>query len=273
MMETEVKEFAAGYERTPEGYIIFPNDLKLRRSLFCAESTSHPAKMSLWLLQAIIDYVSEPGDILLDPMSGTGSLMMSCLPPELARSVVLIEDAPVFHYYQTLSKEMFLAKGIEDSAIILLQGPCQDFLPMADYFSHIIFSPPYSNVMVPPGAKDKPEGFAAMKDSYEQYKGISAKNLSRMPQFQFNQESARIYKMLFESLKRGGTMTIVIQDMMDKGRKNGLTDWALRTCVRTGFQLKDWFKRSAPGTGMKRMMKAKGWAVVEDEDVLILEKP
>lgn len=267
------KVFAPNYQRDESGFIHFPRDVELRRELFCPEAMAHPAKANLYLLQAIIDHVSEPGDKLLDPMSGTGSLMMATLPVESARSVWLIEDAPVFHYQQTLSKEKFVAMGVPESAIMLLHGPCQEYLPLTSFFDHVIFSPPYANVMVPPGGKDYKGGFAEERQGYEDYKGASDKNLGRMSTFFYNQEAAKVYRLLLESLKQGGTMTVVVQDKIKGGKREGLSDWVMRTCIRAGFELLYWEKRYSHGSGMKNLLRSKGVTVVEDEDIIGFRKP
>jgi DNA modification methylase len=237
--------------------------------------------MNLNLLQAIVDYVSEPGDKILDPMAGTGSIMIATLPTIAARQVFLIEDAPFFHYLQVQSKERFVKEqGVDENNITLLLGPCQDYLPMVGFYDHVIFSPPYANVMAQTGAKDKNDGYNRKGTSwdndhqnYEVYKGATAKNLGRMQPFFFNQEAAKIYAMLFESLRVGGTMTVVVQDVMQGGKRNELSNWVMRTCIKSGFQLLFWEKRYSPGTGMKKLMRSKGYNTVDDEDVISFIRP
>ena len=127
--------------------------------------------------------------------------------------------------------------------------------------------------MVPPGGKDYKGGFAEERQGYEDYKGASDKNLGRMSTFHYNQAAAKVYKLLLESLSPGGTMTVVVQDKIRGGKREGLSDWVMRSCIRAGFELSDWFKRYSQGSGMKNLLRSKGVTVVDDEDVLILRKP
>lgn len=272
-MSIQNKTFAPGLPRTPEGWIEFPSDVKWRKELFTAESMAHPAKMNLWLQKAIIDYVSEPGDRILDPMSGTGSLMIATLPTDEARQVYLIEDAPIFHYLQTLNKALFLQRGVADENITLLLGPCQDYLPMAGFFDHIIFSPPYADMLK---SQDDSDFTRSMfpnwnwdggHHSHEDYIGTK-KNLGRMQSFFYNQEMAKIYRALLESLRPGGTMTVVLRDQMKAGRRMELSNWVMRTCIKAGFELLFWEKRECSNTGFKQRLKARGHATVDDEDVI-----
>lgn len=278
-MTIKKRVFAPEYSRTPEGWIVFPRDVELRRKLFVPESFQHPAKMSLHLLRSIIDLVSEPRDKLLDCMSGTGSIMIATLPLEQARQVYLIEDSPYFHKLQCNNKELFIAKGVPDANITLLQGPCQDYLPLTGFFDHVIFSPPYADTLNHgDAAKDLDSDFMKSmfptweRESLVDYIG-SSKNLGRMTSFFYNQAMAKIYPLLLESLRPGGTMTIVLMDQMRLGKRIGLSDWAMRTCIRAGFELLFWEKREASNTGFKQRHRAKGYDTINDEDVLGFIKP
>ena len=76
----EKKVFAPEYSRTEEGWIRFPRDVKERSNLFFpTEVMKHPAKMNFHLQQAIIEYIAQEGDTLLDPFGGTGTLMIAAL--------------------------------------------------------------------------------------------------------------------------------------------------------------------------------------------------
>ena len=271
--------FAPEYPRTKEGWIKFGRDVEWRKSLFVKESLQHPAKLNLWLQQAIIDYVSEPGDRLLDCMSGTGSIMIATLPLENARQVYLIEDSPYFHKLQQRNKELFIAKGVPEANITLLQGPCQDYLPLAGFFDHVIFSPPYADMLNHgDAAKDLDSDFMRSmfpnweRESLVDYLG-SNKNLGRMTSFYYNQTMVKIYTLLLESLRPGGTMTTVLRDQMKQGKRLGLADWVMRTCVRSGFELLYWEKRECSNTGFKQRLKAQGYATIDDEDIIGFRRP
>jgi hypothetical protein len=56
-------------------------------------------------------------------------------------------------------------------------------------------------------------------------------------------------------------------------RRIYLSDWLLRTCIRLGFEQVAWFKRSARGTGFKRLWASRGYEVVNDEDMVIFRRP
>ena len=93
-----IKQFAPEFPCNEHGWVKFPSDVGFRKELFFPEEVGkHPAKLNLHLQLAMIDYVSEPGQVLLDPTSGTGSLLVGALK---GRRVVLLEIEEGYHKLQ-----------------------------------------------------------------------------------------------------------------------------------------------------------------------------
>jgi len=67
------KQFAPEYDLNEQGWIKFPPDSDYRKRMFPPEVNTHPAKANVYLVQAIIEYVSEPDDILMDIMAGNAA--------------------------------------------------------------------------------------------------------------------------------------------------------------------------------------------------------
>jgi len=268
------KEFASGLERTVDGFIRFPRDIELRRSLFDPDSFKHPAKANIHLIRAIVEFVSQEGETIMDVMAGTGTLMMATLS---GRKVVLIEDAPIFFSYIMNSQARFVEEqGVDTGAITLLHGDCESYLPLP--CDHIIFSPPYSSTIKFKATADSTKFLGGSTyidgdlDVFEDYLGTD-KNFGRLKPFQYNQRMLNVYRLCLQSIRPGGTLTIIIQDMMKGGKREPLSEWAMSSCLRMGFELSDWFKRYSPGTGYKQERRKKGYKVIENEDIIILRKP
>jgi len=68
--------------------ITFNSDTKHRKSWFTGLSFSHPAKMMLPLQLWIIDNYTQPGDVILDPLAGSGTVMVGC---SMGRHVICVE--------------------------------------------------------------------------------------------------------------------------------------------------------------------------------------
>lgn len=134
-------EFAPDYPRNEDGWILFPRDDQYRQSLFpFLKLSDHPAKANLYLVQSIVEYVSQSDDTIMDIMAGTGSVMVAAL---VGRSVVCIEieEEYINILEQAMSALEAIAPGIT-SVINIIPGDCAKVLPVYGV-DHIIFSPPY----------------------------------------------------------------------------------------------------------------------------------
>ena len=68
--------------------IRFKGDSATRRRFFTPESLSHPAKMASGLVLECMERYSKPGDLLLDPMAGSGTLLLAAM---YGRNLILNE--------------------------------------------------------------------------------------------------------------------------------------------------------------------------------------
>lgn len=262
--------FAPEYSRTEEGWVIFPSDATYRKQMFPEAVSGHIAKANVFLVQAIVEYVSEPGQTLLDPMAGSGTLMVAAL---MGRDVILIEINPRYCAWQRLALEFLdthTAPGIS-SHINIFNSPLQVILPMPGAADHIIFSPQYASIMKTKG-KDKLTR-ETMGDIAGEYTYSHPLNLGTMNDWLWAKEMTKIYKRCFDTLKPGGTMTLIVKDHMEKRQRAALSKPALDSCTSIGFSCKDWFKWKAPGSVYTGIHRSRGWEVVEDEDIIIVQKP
>jgi DNA modification methylase len=68
--------------------ITFNSDTKQRKLLFTGTHFAHPAKMHYSLLMWIVENFTKEGEVILDPMAGSGTTMLAC---RLGRNVILNE--------------------------------------------------------------------------------------------------------------------------------------------------------------------------------------
>jgi DNA modification methylase len=125
--------------------ITFKSDTKERKGLFKAASFAHPAKMVLGLQIYLIEHYTKPGDTILDPMAGSGTLLMACT---LGRNVVLIELEDKFVKMQQDNwdkiKSLGPMLGFTMGKAVILQGDSRHLEGLlAD---NILFSPPYAEI-------------------------------------------------------------------------------------------------------------------------------
>jgi DNA modification methylase len=260
--------FAPEYAINERGWIRFPSDSDYRKAMFPAEVNQHPAKANVYLVQAIIEYVSNPEDTIMDVMAGTGTIMVGAL---IGRSVICVEISPKFHSMQVdaLSKLENIAPGI-GSAISLINLPCQLFLPVPDLSEHIIFSPQYAGILKTKGTDQWNQDTAYDFEEYSK----QPLNLGTMSEFLWMHEMAKVYQKCYESIKAGGTMTLIIKDHISAGERVELTQRAIASCLEIGFSYDntEHFKWAAPGMPYTAARRARGEATVDDEDIIVLRK-
>jgi len=261
-------EFAPEYERNEQGWIKFPPDSDYRKHMFPEEVNKHPAKANVYLVQSIIEYVSEPEQILIDIMAGTGTLMVGAL---IGREIICVEISEMFHNLQVkaMAKLDEIAPGTSEH-IMLINLPCQRYLPIPNLADHIVFSPQYAGIMKTKGT-DKwnvDTGYAFAEYSADPL------NLGTMSDFIWGHEMELIYKKCYETIKPGGTMTLIVKDHMEKGQRVPLVGKAIMASVSAGFSYDEaeHFRWAAPGMPYTAARRAKGIEVVDDESIVVLRK-
>lgn len=266
------KVFAPGFPRDPEtGWILFPRDSQERKTLFFPEEVrKHPAKMNFHLQQSIIEYVAKEGDVLLDPFGGTGTLLIGALQ---GMRVILIEIEEGYHRLEMEARNN-LAQQVPgaENLVLLLHGDNRLLLPLP--CNHIITSPPYSSALhqrtIRNGAED--DDFVKMDKMINEY-SKSPRNIGALNNFLYNMEMEKVYKLCYQSILPNGTLTIVLKDRMEQGKRVSLTGWAGKVCQKLGFQPILHEKWKTPGIQFTAINRAHGLTVVEDESILIFRRP
>lgn len=265
-----MKEFAPEYEVEPDtGWYRFPSDASYRKELFPQFSREeHPAKANVYLVQACVEYVSEVGDTVMDIMAGTGTIMTAAL---IGRQVVMIEIETKFQ--KLIERHMSDLERYEPgivTAMNLLPGDCSKILPLPGLADHVVFSPPYAGIY----KKKTLDKFSAetLGEGIMNY-SESPDNVGNMNEFIYHQKMRRIYEGVFKTLPSGGTLTIIIKDHMNGGERVELCKRCWEDCIGLGFNGKDWFRWRPPGSAYLAVHRSHGLTVVDDESILILEKP
>jgi len=264
------KSFAPRYERNEEGWVLFPRDTPLRRQLFpFTDPAEHIAKANMYMIRELVKFVSEPSEIILDPFAGTGTILVAAT---MGREVLMIELEDT--YCQTIELNII---GVRqsfpevDKLVNLIPGDNSKILPIPEFCDHMLFSPPYSNLLKKKGEMDK-ASIALGYGAATQYT-THPDNVGNLSDFLYFQKMEKVYTKFFQSLKAGGTMTIIIKDRMVAGERIRLSDRAERDCLRIGFELVERNKWLARGGGYAAVNRAAGLVTVDDEDLITLRKP
>ena len=121
----------------------FKADTKHRKQWFTGISFSHPAKMSLPLQIWLIENYTKPGETILDPMSGSGTLMVCC---SLGRNCILVELEEKFCKMMEANWEKVKQRGAQLGYTMgqaqIIQGDARNLEGLL--VDKCLFSPPFA---------------------------------------------------------------------------------------------------------------------------------
>ena len=262
-------EFAPTLPRNELNWIVLPDDVQWRRELFPECVMKHLAKLQMYIEDSIIDFVSVPGDVLLDPMGGTGTLMMAALK---GRTVITLDIEPPYHEMQKEVYAHLLTNHPDMAPCIQLLGNCKLLLPIS--CNHVVFSPPYGQAFKPSKKMTDivAEKYRVSEEEFQTY-AQTVGNVGLRNTFLYNQDMEKVYSLCYESIKPGGTLSIVIKDIIEKGKRTYFSKWINRVCKNVGFEEYAWFKFKMMGGPWQDIRRSKGETTVDDEDVIIFRRP
>ena len=256
--------FAAGYDKDDQDRFLFPRDIERRKELFPQEVFNHPAKANMFLIEALVEYLTKEGDTILDPFGGTGTLLWAT---QMGRKVTLIEIETGFHLLQ---QEIVIDwyGDLEYGDVKLIQGDCNRIMPV--FCDHAIFSPPYAQAL---GKKCGLVG-ESIPDALDELGKYSEhpQNMANLNTFFFAQAMKKVYNGLQESIPPGGMMAVIIKDITRGNERIFLSKDCIREATKAGFEMTEWFKWVPPGSVFTKIMKAKGANTIEDEDIIIFRR-
>lgn len=272
------KTFAPNTPRDDQGRLVFPPDNRRRRELFVPESFEHPARAQLFMIEALVEYLSEPGDMVADPFGGSGTLFVG-LP--MGRDVTLIELTK--EYVDLCTKNMnYICTQFGESPTptgVVMGGPNQELLPALIDVQAFIFSPPYagalstsSGVLGNVGAQTT-ERLEVYMDTSQVQGNLSPFNLGGFNNFMFNQEMKKVYKLCLDALRPGGFTACIIKDRISKGVKDELGYRAFQDMLAMGYEAYDWQRLYMAGSHYTKWHRAQGTKTIDEEHIIIMRKP
>lgn len=266
------------------------SDKALRNRYFTKASFAHPAKLHLGLLAWIVERYTQPGQTLLDPMAGVGSLSYAAL---LQRNVILreLETTWLAHAHENAAN-IIRSAGMFAGTIAIGQADAR--LPWDVQADHIIFSPPYAcrassnqtsrhyvSHKVYKMAKDEGVSYtdrwhkfanqptAGAAGSMTFFYGEHPAQVGHLRDVTYWHAMTDIYTQARACL-RGGVMVLVIKDHIRQGERVCIADQTVTLCERLGFRLSERSARHVyPLSLWQRRRKERGELIVEDEDVLV----
>ena len=273
-----IKTFAPDVPRDEQGRLRFPPDNKRRRELFVPESFNHPARAHVLMIEALVEYLSEPGDLVVDVFGGSGTLLVGLL---MGRDVTLMELSPDYANLCRANIRHIQNHPRVDPAAIggIIESPNQTALPETCNVQAFIFSPPYAGALGTGGGNMSKFGsqsstlLEAYQDKTQLQGNQTPYNLDNMSNFMFNQEMKKIYKLCLDALKPGGFTCCIIKDRIVQGVKDELGYRAMQDMLNLGYELYDWQRAFMLGSHYTKYHRSIGRKVIEEEHLIIMRKP
>jgi len=124
---------------------------------FTKDSVAHPAKMNLNLLRWILETYTKPGEVVLDPMAGTGSTIV--LAARFGRHGVAVEYEPSFcDMIRANIKLTEKFTALTQGKMACIQGDARELSKLLEKSDAIITSPPFG---------PSPTGGGIFKEGYK----------------------------------------------------------------------------------------------------------
>jgi DNA modification methylase len=203
----------------------------------------HPAKYPETLAQQFIEFFTKKGQVVLDPMVGTGSTLVAALKSgrhgygielnpiysKIAQDCIQNTRTELLEVTNNLVSEVITANASDFPDIIQ-----QFHIPVIDY---VLTSPPYWDMLHAPGAKTQEKrrcspGMDVIYSDDPQDLG----NVSNYEQFIY--KLAGIYKSMKPYLRHTAYITVIVKNIKKKGKIYPLA-WDLAKELSKTYTLKD----------------------------------
>jgi DNA modification methylase len=203
----------------------------------------HPAKFPETLAQEFIEFFTKRGQVVLDPMAGTGSSLVAAL--RSGRNSFGIELNPEYAAIarQVIEDEIreldigaanLHAKMITGDAARAAELAAENDIPLIDY---VLTSPPYWDMLHARGAATQKK-----RRSADELDVVYSENPGDIGNIQdypgFLERLAAIYTDLRPLLKDGTYLTIIVKNVKKGGRIYPLA-WDLASLLSQTYTLKD----------------------------------
>lgn len=224
----------------------FPSDVKLREKYFAGADKGHPARANLYMMIWLIKKLTKPGETILDPTSGAGSLMYATL---LGRNVIDIELEKHMVEVQQLNWAHMSMNHQPTGTLTLLEGDARRYLP--EPVHHCIFSPPYSVNIGGGGAKIA--ALAAESGTTVASYGKDRAQIATLSYFNLINAMREVYRGVYNSLPVGGFMCTITKDSVNTKEAKfrglgGIEPYSadtIKICHEVGFKMYQLWQRSA----------------------------
>ncbi|MHB1929418.1 MAG: TRM11 family SAM-dependent methyltransferase [Acidimicrobiales bacterium] len=206
-----------------------------RTGRYLSGCAAHPGKMLPALARRIVEAYSGPGDLVVDPMAGTGTTVVEaalanrrCVGVELEARWVALARANLDHVLPPAVRSLAEVRAGDARVLPELLGD------LAGRVDLIVTSPPYA---CDAGVIDKGawQSGKSMCDRESLNYSTSRANLGHARGDAYLAEMAAVYSACFAVLRPGGLLVTVTKNMRRAGRLVDLAGITVRLAHEAGF--------------------------------------
>lgn len=257
-----------------------------RYKYFPEETRIHAAKLELRTLRWIYENYTQPGQTVLDPMSGVGSVHIGIL-HGLNTIGVEIHDK-FFNLHQPGIDKIRMVGEKEDGLDpntfgnpLMLHGDARRFLPIP--CDIVVFSPPYGSVFKVSVASKKTHQLRKEKNiNIRLGYGDEAGNIGNLTVYaDYLNAMEEIYRLCYQSLPPGGKLVFITKDYIKNAAVVPVTVDNINVCMnRIGFKYIDWHLRETNPSLWQNIQRerrenkgiVKKGLNIKYEDIIVMEK-
>jgi len=200
----------------------------------------HPAKFPEGIIADFIRFFTKKGQLVLDPMVGTGSTLVAC---DMAmRRGVGVE---LIHKWVTIARERTTHVRLKDKPEqLVIEGDANNLLPLltAHGISQVDFcitSPPYWNMLKKSRGHVNSESHKREASGLEVYYSDHPNDLGNIEDYdEYIEALYRVYAKVYEALREGGYLTIIVQNIRTPDGEMIPFAWDLARKLSTLYVLK-----------------------------------
>jgi DNA modification methylase len=210
------------------------------------DERNHPAKYPEALVEEFVEFFTQRGEWVLDPFLGTGSTLVGCR--SAGRNCVGIE---LTEEYAEVARSRARQQSLEPVELEVRNEDCRDALDDIDrQFDYCLTSPPYWNML------DNSRGGVESEHKKREREGLdttysdSDRDLGNVQAYDaFLEELERVFGKVYDGLKSGGYLTVVIQNVRTEDGEMKPLAWDLASRLRDPYVLKQeklWLQDDKP---------------------------
>lgn len=199
----------------------------------------HPAKFPETLAQEFIEFFTKRGDLVFDPMAGTGSTLIACL--RSGRNAMGIELNPSYADMARMlidEERSKLGEHVSELQAEVITGDAA-FLDDLDLplFDYVITSPPYWNMLRSRGAET--QRARRKSQTLDVVYSDDPADLGNVPDYEeFLDRLVAIYSTIKKFMKPRGYLTIIVKNVKKGGTIYPLA-WDIGMRLGETYKLKD----------------------------------